>query len=282
MPAGVSPKRDSVRALSEPWLVPMRIATPRSLHLRTSGVKIFSISRISASYSSSVSYRMSSNFLRPSAKLPGLTRILSKHSATVIATLGAKWMSAMSGVVYPFSRSVFLISTHAFASCMPCTVMRTISAPASAHLITCSSFRAKGTKAAHFKTSDRSAAEVDGVESGSRSKNPPGDFAWEADGRESGSRCGDRTEPDFAGNAASRFSSPARKTALRPRGEITRGRRTSATVASTSRVSEVVMVWRTMGCSEPSLTSPMVTVLRRKEGRDVSRGRQARAVANAR
>ena len=34
--------------------------------------------------------------------------------------------------------------------------------------------------------------------------------------------------------------------------------------------------------SEPSLTSPMVTVLRRKEGRDVSRGRQARAVANAR
>jgi hypothetical protein len=59
------------------------------------------------------------------------------------------------------------------------------------------------------------------------------------------------------------------------RGEITRGRRTSATVASTSRVSEVVMVWRTMGCSEPSLTSPTVTVLRRKRGRDVSRGRRA-------
>ena len=39
------------------------------------------------------------------------------------------------------------------------------------------------------------------------------------------------------------------------------------------------MVWRTMGCSDPSLTSPMVTVLRRKRRRDVSRGRQARAVA---
>ena len=35
------------------------------------------------------------------------------------------------------------------------------------------------------------------------------------------------------------------------------------------------MVWRTMGCSEPSLTSPTVTVLRRKRGRDVSRGRRA-------
>ena len=43
--------------------------------------------------------------------------------------------------------------------------------------------------------------------------------------------------------------------------------RTSATVASTSRVSEVVIVWRTMGWSEPILTLPMVTVLRVGIGR---------------
>lgn len=49
-------------------------------------------------------------------------------------------------------------------------------------------------------------------------------------------------------------------------------RRTSATVASTSRVSEVVMVWRTMGCSEPSLTSPTVTVLRMEGERKVGSG----------
>jgi hypothetical protein len=58
------------------------------------------------------------------------------HSPTM-ATLGAKWMSAMSGVVYPSAISCFLISAHALASCMPCTVMRTISAPASAHFFTC-------------------------------------------------------------------------------------------------------------------------------------------------
>ena len=45
------------------------------------------------------------------------------------------------------------------------------------------------------------------------------------------------------------------------------GVRTSATVASTSRVSEVVIVWRTMGWSEPILTLPMVTVLRVGIGR---------------
>ena len=45
------------------------------------------------------------------------------------------------------------------------------------------------------------------------------------------------------------------------------GARTSATVASTSRVSEVVIVWRTMGWSEPILTLPMVTVLRVGIGR---------------
>ena len=122
----------------------MRMATPRSLHLSTRGVKIFSISSISALYSSSVSYRMSSNFFRPSAKLPGLTRILSKHSATIMATLGAKWMSAMRGVSYPSSTRRFLISAHALASCMPWTVMRTISAPASAHFFTCESREREG------------------------------------------------------------------------------------------------------------------------------------------
>ena len=49
---------------------------------------------------------------------------------------------------------------------------------------------------------------------------------------------------------------------------------TSATVASTSRVSEVVIVWRTMGCSLPIFTLPMVTVLRR--GRAKKRGREKR------
>lgn len=52
-------------------------------------------------------------------------------------------------------------------------------------------------------------------------------------------------------------------------------RRTSATVASTSRVSEVVMVWRTMGCSEPSLTLPTVTVLRMEGERKGGSGQTA-------
>lgn len=43
MPAGVSPYLPRVRAESEPWLVPIRIARPSSLHLRTSGVKSSSI-----------------------------------------------------------------------------------------------------------------------------------------------------------------------------------------------------------------------------------------------
>ena len=79
---------------------------------------------------------MSSNFFRPSAKLPGLTRIFSKASATRSATFGWKWMSATSGVSYPSLNSFSRMSWHALASLFPCTVMRTRSAPMSAHFMT--------------------------------------------------------------------------------------------------------------------------------------------------
>ena len=61
------------------------------------------------------------------------------------------------------------------------------------------------------------------------------------------------TQADFD-ISFSPFSSRAKK-------DLRRLFLTSATVASTSRVSEVVIVWRTMGCSLPIFTLPMVTVL---------------------
>ena len=45
-------------------------------------------------------YTFSSNFLIPSAKLPGLMRTFSKESATRKAMEGAKWMSATRGMSY--------------------------------------------------------------------------------------------------------------------------------------------------------------------------------------
>ncbi len=48
----------------------------------------------------SSSYTFSSKRLRPSTKLPGFTRIFSKHSATMLATTGWKWMSATRGTSY--------------------------------------------------------------------------------------------------------------------------------------------------------------------------------------
>ena len=54
MPSGESPKRFMIRSLSEPWLVPMRIATPRSMQSFTSGVKRSRIRSNSAAYSASL------------------------------------------------------------------------------------------------------------------------------------------------------------------------------------------------------------------------------------
>mmetsp|Transcript_3439 Transcript_3439/g.9980 ORF Transcript_3439/g.9980 Transcript_3439/m.9980 type:complete len:220 (+) Transcript_3439:1969-2628(+) len=65
-------------------------------------------------------------------------RIFSTASATASATLGAKCMSAQSGMSYPRSSSPLRIAMHAFASFIPTTVTRTRSKPSSAHLITCS------------------------------------------------------------------------------------------------------------------------------------------------
>jgi hypothetical protein len=47
-------------------------------------------------------------------------------------------MSATSGVLYPLWTNPFLINSHASASFIPCTVIRTISQPASARRMTCS------------------------------------------------------------------------------------------------------------------------------------------------
>ena len=38
MPSAVSPYRLMMRSDSDPWLVPIRMALPRVLHLRTNGV----------------------------------------------------------------------------------------------------------------------------------------------------------------------------------------------------------------------------------------------------
>ncbi len=47
MPSGESPKRFMIRSDNEPWLVPIRIATPSSFARRTSGEKV-SWSRVSS------------------------------------------------------------------------------------------------------------------------------------------------------------------------------------------------------------------------------------------
>ena len=81
-----------------PWLVPMRMARSSDLHFSTSGVNSSAIFSSSSWYAASESYSRSSNFLIPSAKFPGLTRIFSNDSAIRSAVLGLKWMSATSGV----------------------------------------------------------------------------------------------------------------------------------------------------------------------------------------
>ncbi len=69
-------------------------------------------------------------------EVSGVDADFSKASATIIATRGLKWMSATRGVSYPSWKSLLRIFMHASASRFPCTVMRTMSAPASAHRIT--------------------------------------------------------------------------------------------------------------------------------------------------
>ena len=70
--------------------------------------------------------------------MPGLIRIFSTASATLIATFGWKCMSAHSGMSYPRASSPSRILTHALASFMPTTVIRTRSKPSSAQRIVCS------------------------------------------------------------------------------------------------------------------------------------------------
>ena len=65
----------------------------------------------------SSSYTFSSNFLRPSTKLPGLTRIFSKQSATMLATSGLKWMSATRGVSYLHKRQWPKLQEELRSSC---------------------------------------------------------------------------------------------------------------------------------------------------------------------
>mmetsp|Transcript_59955 Transcript_59955/g.158326 ORF Transcript_59955/g.158326 Transcript_59955/m.158326 type:complete len:252 (-) Transcript_59955:24-779(-) len=126
-----------MRAESEPWLVPMRIARPRSRHTSTSGANASTMYSRSRRKSSSVSYTLlDSSSFRPSAKLPGLIRIFSTASAVLIATFGWKCMSAHSGMSYPFLLSPSRIAWQASASFMPTTVMRTRSKPSSAQRIT--------------------------------------------------------------------------------------------------------------------------------------------------
>ena len=61
MPSGESPKRFIMRSLSEPWLVPMRMARPSFLHNSTSGVNFSLIRANSAAYCASV-YSLTINF----------------------------------------------------------------------------------------------------------------------------------------------------------------------------------------------------------------------------
>ena len=67
-----------------------------------------------------------------------MIRIFSTASATLIATFGWKCMSAHSGMSYPRASSPSRILTHALASFMPTTVIRTRSKPSSAQRIACS------------------------------------------------------------------------------------------------------------------------------------------------
>ena len=63
MPSGESPKRFMMRSDSEPWLVPIRIATPFSRQRRTSGRKRSATRSSSAAYSASPYSRTSNFFL---------------------------------------------------------------------------------------------------------------------------------------------------------------------------------------------------------------------------
>ena len=135
IPSGVSPYRFMMRSLSEPWFVPMRMATLRSWHRRTSGVNRSRMRSNSAAYCSSV-YSLTANFLE-SAKLPGLTRTFSTHRAASIAASGLKWMSATMGTSQPRSSSPRLMNSRLRASLTVGAVIRTISHPTAARSIVC-------------------------------------------------------------------------------------------------------------------------------------------------
>jgi hypothetical protein len=124
-----------IRSDSEPWLLPMRIATPSSFARRTSGEKVSWIRASSASYSACVYSRTANRFL--SAKFPGLTRIFSTCSTAFIATAGVKWMSATSGTVIFIAFMACRMLTRLSASAFVGTVTRTISQPASTRRAIC-------------------------------------------------------------------------------------------------------------------------------------------------
>ena len=131
IPSGVSPNRFMMRSLRLPWFVPMRIAMPRSLQSRTSGVNRSRILSISAAYSASV-YSRTLNFFE-SAKFPGLIRTFSTHFAASSAASGLKWMSATSGTPQPAARNSAPMPSRFLASFTVGAVIRTISQPAFAN-----------------------------------------------------------------------------------------------------------------------------------------------------
>ncbi len=127
MPRAVSPKRFMMRSLSEPWLVPMRMARFSCLQRSTRGVKRSSMRFSSSAYCSSP-YSLTAKRLL-SAKLPGLMRTFSTCKAASMAASGMKWMSATMGTLQPTAQSPSRMALRLAACLGVGAVMRSSSQP---------------------------------------------------------------------------------------------------------------------------------------------------------